>query len=60
VVEQLAKDVTEILAQPQFREFFKSQGMTEWDLKTTAFDAYIRSETANWAKVIKARNITME
>lgn len=60
VVDQLAKDVTEILAQPHFREFFKSQGMTEWDLKTTAFDAYIRSETANWAKVIKARNITME
>jgi tripartite-type tricarboxylate transporter receptor subunit TctC len=60
VVDQLAKDVKAILAQPQFRDFFKSQGMTEWDLKTTAFDAYIREETARWAKVIKARNITME
>ena len=26
----------------------------------TAFGAHIRDETARWAKVIKARNITME
>ena len=60
VAEQLAKDVAEILAQPQVVEQLKMQGMTAWNLKTTAFDKHIRDETANWAKVIKARNITME
>ena len=60
VVEQLAKDATEILAQPQVREALKAQGLTEWHMKPAAFDAYIRDETARWAKVIQARNITME
>ena len=60
VVEQLHKDATEILAQPHVREALKAQGMTEWNMKPAAFDAYIREETARWAKVIQARNITME
>jgi tripartite-type tricarboxylate transporter receptor subunit TctC len=60
VVEQLAKDATEILAQPQVVEQLKAQGLTGWNLKTSAFDKHIRDETASWAKVIKARNITVE
>jgi tripartite-type tricarboxylate transporter receptor subunit TctC len=60
VVEQLAKDAADILAQPQVVEQLKAQGMTGWYLKTAAFDKHIRDETASWAKVIKARNITME
>lgn len=60
VVEQLAKDATEIMAQPQVVEQLKAQGMTGWNLKTSAFDKHIRDETASWAKVIKARNITVE
>lgn len=60
VVEQLAKDATEILAQPQVVEQLKAQGMTGWSLQTSAFDKHIRDETASWAKVIKARGITVE
>lgn len=60
VVEQLAKDAQEILGQPAVREQLKAQGMSEWNIKTTEFGAHIRNETANWARVIKARNITME
>lgn len=60
VAEQLARDAQDILAQPAVREQLKAQGMTEWNLQTGAFGAHIRDETARWAKVIKARNITME
>jgi tripartite-type tricarboxylate transporter receptor subunit TctC len=60
VQEQLARDVQAILAQPQVREQLKAQGLSEWSLKTTEFGAHIRNETASWAKVIKARGITME
>ncbi|WP_342131133.1 Bug family tripartite tricarboxylate transporter substrate binding protein [Hydrogenophaga sp. OTU3427] len=60
VLEQLARDVQGILAQPAVREQLKAQGMTEWNLQTAAFGAHIRDETARWAKVIKTRNITME
>jgi len=60
VVEQLARDAQDILAQPAVREQLKAQGMADWNLQTAAFGAHIRDETARWAKVIKARNITME
>ena len=60
VAEQLARDAQDILAQPAVREQLKAQGLAEWNLQTGAFGAHIRDETARWAKVIKARNITME
>ncbi|QHE85521.1 Bug family tripartite tricarboxylate transporter substrate binding protein [Hydrogenophaga sp. BPS33] len=60
VAAQLAKDAAEILAQPAVQEQLKGQGLTSWDIKTTAFDKHIRDETARWAKVIKDRNITVE
>ncbi len=60
VVDQLARDAQDILAQPAVREQLKAQGLSEWNLKTDAFGAHIRDETARWSKVIKARGITME
>jgi tripartite-type tricarboxylate transporter receptor subunit TctC len=60
VVEQLAKDAAEMLAQPDVRERLKAQGMTDAAMKPAAFAAHIRDETAVWAKVIKARNIVAE
>lgn len=60
VVEQLARDAAAILAQPAVREQLKAQGLSEWTIKTGEFGSHIRSETASWAKIIKARNITME
>lgn len=60
VVEQLARDAQETLAQPAVREQLKAQGLAEWNLRTSEFGAHIRAETASWAKVIKAKAITLE
>jgi tripartite-type tricarboxylate transporter receptor subunit TctC len=60
VVEQLAKDAAQMLAQPDVRERLKAQGMTDAAMKPAEFAAHIRDETAVWAKIIKARNIVAE
>jgi len=60
VVEQLAKDAAEMLAQPDVRERLKAQGMTDAAMKPAAFAAHIRDETTVWARIIKARNIVAE
>jgi tripartite-type tricarboxylate transporter receptor subunit TctC len=60
VVEQLAKDAAEMLAQPDVRERLKLQGMTDSAMKPAEFASYIRDETAVWARIIKARNIVAE
>jgi len=60
VVAQLARDTAAILAEPAVRERLQGQGLSAWDIQTTAFDKHIRDETVRWAKVIKDRNITME
>jgi len=60
VVEQLAKDAAEMLAQPDVRERLKAQGMTDAAMTPAAFAAHIRDETAVWARIIKARNIVAE
>jgi len=60
VVEQLAKDAAEMLSKPDVRERLKLQGMTDAAMKPAEFAAYIRDETAVWARIIKARNIVAE
>ncbi|RQO46658.1 LacI family transcriptional regulator [Variovorax sp. KBW07] len=60
VVEQLAKDAAQMLAQPDVRERLKVQGMTDAAMKPAEFAAHIRDETAVWARIIKARNIVAE
>jgi tripartite-type tricarboxylate transporter receptor subunit TctC len=60
VVEQLAKDAADILGVPAVREQLKAQGLTEVLMKPTEFAAHIRTETAQWARIIKARNIVAE
>jgi len=60
VVEQLAKDAAQMLAQPEVRERLKVQGMTDAAMKPSEFAAHIREETAVWARIIKARNIVAE
>jgi tripartite-type tricarboxylate transporter receptor subunit TctC len=60
VVEQLAKDAAQMLAQPDVRERLKAQGMTDAAMKPVEFAAHIRDETAVWARIIKARNIVAE
>lgn len=59
-VEQLAKDAAVFLAVPTVREQLKAQGLTEALMKPAEFAAHIRAETAQWARIIKARNIVAE
>ena len=60
VVAQLAKDAAGILGVPAVREQLKAQGLTEVLMKPPDFAAHIRTETAQWARIIKARNIVAE
>jgi tripartite-type tricarboxylate transporter receptor subunit TctC len=60
VAEQLAKDAAEFLAQPDVAERLKAQGMTAATMKPAAFATAMREETAQWAQIIKARNIVAE
>ncbi len=60
IAEQLAKDAAEILAQPAVRDQLKAQGLSDATQKPAEFAAHIKAETATWARIIKARNITAE
>ena len=60
VVAQLAKDAADILGVPAVREQLKAQGLTEVLMKPAEFAAHIRTETAQWARIITARNIVAE
>lgn len=60
VVEQLGKDAATILDQPSVREQFKVQGLTGVSMRPAEFAAYIRAETLQWGRIIKARNIVAE
>lgn len=59
-VERLSSDAADILGQPATREQIKAQGLTEVRMKPAEFGAHIRTETAQWALIIKARNIAAE
>ncbi len=60
VVDQLAKDAAEMLAQPEVRERLKAQGMSGAAMKPAEFATHIRDETAVWARIVKTRNIVAE
>jgi tripartite-type tricarboxylate transporter receptor subunit TctC len=58
--ERLARDAEEIFSQPAVREQLKSQGLSETFMKPGDFSVYIKNETAQWASIIKARNIVAQ
>lgn len=60
IAEQLSRDAADILGQTAVREQFRMQGLTGVSMKPIEFAAYIRTETAQWARIIKARNIVAE
>ena len=60
LAEQLAKDANDILATPANREQLKAQALNEVVMKPAAFAAHIRAETAQWARIIKAKNIVAQ
>ena len=56
----VSRDAEEALAQPTVRESMKAQGLSTVLMKPTEFGAHIKAETATWARIIRARNITAE
>ena len=60
VVDQMAKDAADILAQPAVREQLRAQGLSDATQKPSEFAAHIKAETQTWASIIKARGIVAE
>ena len=54
VIDRLHKEFTGVLNMPEVREILFRQGLDVAATTPQAFGAYIKSETAKWAKVIKA------
>jgi tripartite-type tricarboxylate transporter receptor subunit TctC len=58
VLEKLNTAVTKILHSPELAKKFAALGMEPVGQDLAATDAYMKSEIAKWAKVVKAANIT--
>ena len=54
IIERLNKEFTAVLNMPEIREILFKQGLDAAPSTPDAFGAYIKAETAKWAKVIKA------
>ena len=59
-VEQLSKDVAEILSQTHIKEQLKSQGLSDATQKPAEFALHIKQETQTWSRIIKTRGIVAE
>jgi tripartite-type tricarboxylate transporter receptor subunit TctC len=57
VIDQLARDITQIFNEPAVKAQLQKQGMSVWLTTGAAFGDLIRKETAIWAPIIKARKI---
>jgi tripartite-type tricarboxylate transporter receptor subunit TctC len=61
IVDKINAEVTNILADPQFREKFLAPQMFEPMASTPeAFADYIRAQTRKWAEVIRAQKLTID
>jgi tripartite-type tricarboxylate transporter receptor subunit TctC len=60
LIARMYADVSKVLVQPEVREKMQSMGANVIGNKPEEFAAFMRTETAKWAKVIKAANIRAE
>jgi tripartite-type tricarboxylate transporter receptor subunit TctC len=60
LVEQLARDAAEILAQSAVREQLRGQGLSEATQRPAQFAAHIQQETQTWARIIRSRGISAQ
>lgn len=60
VVERLNAEITAALNDPQTQASMRNLGVEPAPSRPQAFDAYIRSETQKWAKVIRQANIRID
>jgi tripartite-type tricarboxylate transporter receptor subunit TctC len=57
IVNRLNAEITAALNDEKIKESMRNLGVEPAPTKPEAFDAYIRSETAKWAKVIRQASI---
>ena len=60
IVARLNTEITAALTDPQVQAAMRNLGVEPAPETSAAFDAYIRSETAKWAKVIRQANIKLD
>ena len=60
IVNKLSQEIARILAMPDIREKLISQGIEPFVSTPEQYAALIRTDTAKFAKVIKALNLTIE
>jgi len=61
IVTKINADVQKIINDPEFRtKFLEPQVVQPMPGSQDAFAAYLRKESAKWAKVIKAANLKIE
>ena len=60
IVKRLYGEITSILASPDIRKRFESQGADAVTMPPAEFAKFIKKETAKWAKVVKEANIRAE
>ena len=60
VINRLNADITKVLAMPDVKNFLFNQGLDAAPSTPEAFGAYIKSERAKWAKVIKTAGAKAE
>jgi tripartite-type tricarboxylate transporter receptor subunit TctC len=53
IIDRLNAEVTKVLAMPDVKEFLFNQGLDPAPGTPEKFGAYIKAETAKWAKVVK-------
>jgi tripartite-type tricarboxylate transporter receptor subunit TctC len=60
IVDKINADVRAVMAEPAFKERFLAKQLYEpMDSSPEEFMQYIRSETKNWAKVIREQNLKL-
>jgi tripartite-type tricarboxylate transporter receptor subunit TctC len=57
IVNRLHDEVVKALASPEVKERFLKLGADAWTMKPEAFDAYIKTEIASNAKLVKAAGL---
>jgi tripartite-type tricarboxylate transporter receptor subunit TctC len=60
IVERLNAEITAALNDPAIAAAMRAQGVEPTPSTTAAFGAYIRSETAKWAGVVRRANIKLD
>lgn len=60
VIERLNREITQVSRKPEYEARLRSLSIEPSVASPAEFDAFIRSEIARWAKVVKAANIEPE